>query len=748
MSSPENCFCGRPRSGDSAWFCSDDCARQDSLNTLLGIPSSPNVNSLPRVAPPPPEPVVAPSPTRSERASSSAAWKSHYRAVEAQRAAVRRSDVMERVRSGSSRPEPGQSISVTSQVPDPGLLVLQTKTRAKQAPAPAHDRKSSLSSSASRASTLFSNPATSHSSGSSVAPRSPHMIPSRDKAGIVENEDDAWATCLDEWGGMEDASSFDGDNSPRKPQHQKQQLSARQMSAMQQRTVAELFEEIARARELSPWASKESSSASDLLDVDVSVESETDLDPLNDDALAPFMAVQPPKSVPRPATAPALPGRSPPSAAPVQVSLPIKPLTAVSSHVAPKQAAIVRELHLRPAQSSNAIPSSTYAPPHPPNTVPRAARNSRSALDLRGAMSSLPLRRQAVKASVPPSTRPDALSFLPANDKAAASAFQPDKARSSLLRLPLSLGRGLSRAGDKLRSRMSTLPLTRPDLSASEPPRVPAHAAPILEPSPSAAILEMDIAAQSPTPSARSRHASSPRPRTAPSSSPGASSSSTFGSRPIRDSRVRTKSFHEADGSVLGDANASYLLLRVPKMPPRAGAFPSTPSPFRSPATDFPPSPTSSQPSSRRESTASRLSVSVADLTLARPCLDSSPTIEFYRDRPLPPTPSPTKERGGMLHPGQVLAMRAQSQTTLRPLRRAESQSTVMPRIVVHPYAAGVSEESSADESDGDADAAIDVLRRLRTNAPRHHGQGHGLGLGLSHGHHQQRPPRGVVDSL
>lgn len=139
---------------------------------------------------------------------------------------------------------------------------------------------------------------------------------------------------------------------------------------------------------------------------------------------------------------------------------------------------------------------------------------------------------------------------------------------------------------------------------------------------------------------------------------------------------------------------------------------------------------------------------------LARPYADS-PTIEFYRDRPLPPVPAPPlradRERG-MLRPAQVLAMRAQSQTHVlaqRPLRRAESQSTVTcrtstapPRIVVHPYAAGVSDEYSADESEGEADAAIDVLPRLRTNTS---GSRHGLGLGVVSSH---RMPMGVVDSL
>lgn len=94
-SPPEACFCGRPRSGDSAWFCSDECARRDSLNTLLGLPSLPRTDSAGHTTVT--EPPALPTSTVADRSSTSSGRKGHYRVVEAQRAAQRRSDIIERV---------------------------------------------------------------------------------------------------------------------------------------------------------------------------------------------------------------------------------------------------------------------------------------------------------------------------------------------------------------------------------------------------------------------------------------------------------------------------------------------------------------------------------------------------------------------------------------------------------------------------------------------------------------------------
>ncbi|EJD45689.1 hypothetical protein AURDEDRAFT_184621 [Auricularia subglabra TFB-10046 SS5] len=581
------------------------------------------------------------------------------------------------------------------------------------------------------------------------------MTANSDHCVVEEGDESSFATCIDdEWAAIEalhggDASSFDEHGSNRK-----QHLSAKQMSNLQQRTVAELFEEIARAKQLTPWGTSLDSPSSSEFPFPVrpdGAESETDLDVLNDDALAPFMGVGGPKRTTRNVLDPDVAE---------DADLLTEPREPVRVAFPQSQAPRTRQPLPPPAvgQQQPATGGTPSSARHCQPAPVAAVRPSRSPLE-RFSATVLPVRRQTSKPTLPRHQEVQEVSFLPHNAPDTATPRLPHKARSSaLLRLPATLGRGLSRAGDKLRSRMSSLPSaqTPPVLSAR-----PLEAEPFMEPSTS--VLEIGASGSNatitgPKPSASSL-AALPSVPVASTSAPPALDSPTLS---------RSKTFHERQSpsrrSVLADANAAYLLLRVPKMPPRAGAFPSTPSPFRSPATVFPPSPASSRPSSHRsdhrpESSSSLLSPaspictrSVEDLRrLSDP---DSPTIEFYRDRPLPPLPAARTAGSGKLRLGQVMAMRAHSQTAA--LRRVGSASTCRtvvpppPRIVVHPYASagvrslGESEESSADESD--ADEVVDVLRRMRmTSPPRYAGAG--LGLSLPSTPISARR-RGVVDAL
>lgn len=579
------------------------------------------------------------------------------------------------------------------------------------------------------------------------------MTANSDNCVVEEGDESSFATCIDdEWAAIEalhggDASSFDEHGSGRK-----QHLSAKQMSNLQQRTVAELFEEIARAKQLTPWGTSIDSPSSSEFPFPArpdGAESETDLDVLNDDALAPFMGIGNPKCTTRDVLDPAVTEDAD------LLSEPREPVRIAFPQSQPPRA---RQPSPPPATSQQhpetggQSASARHCQPAPV----AAARASRSPLE-RFSATVLPVRRQASKPTLPRHQEFQEVSFLPHSAGDTATPRLPHKSRSSaLLRLPATLGRGLSRAGDKLRSRMSSLP------GAQAPPVLPVLPRDV-EPSmePSTSVLEIGASGSTatitgPRPSASLLAAFPPVPVASTSAPRDSPAHSPTLSRP--------KSFHErqspARRSVLADANAAYLLLRVPKMPPRAGAFPSTPSPFRSPATGYPPSPASSRPSSRQsdhrpESSSSLLSPpspictrSVEDVR--RLSTPDSPTVEFYRDRPLPPLPPARSPGSGKLRLGQVMAMRAHSQTAA--LRRVGSASTVVPprppRIVVHPYAsAGVraaaeSEESSADESD--ADEVVDVVRRMRMHSPPRYA---GLGLSLPATPLSARR-RGVVDAL